>query len=137
MVLVFSYSRLLFFKFTHNILCKTVTPFSSRSYYECMNLNESRLRFDCCALLVDVAACLATGKGNSVSINTMTPQMLRRLGPQGRQTSSPYTHVLTCTKCISFKPHASFMFSSRAASSSRLTLSRLMTLDHLVRSPLP
>ena len=60
MVLVFFMS--IIFKFTHNsTLCRTVTPFSSRSYYECMNLNESRLRFDCCALLVDVAACLATG----------------------------------------------------------------------------
>ena len=48
-----SCSRLVCVKFIHNTLCRTVTPFSSRSYYEWMN--EFRLRFDHGASLVDVA----------------------------------------------------------------------------------
>ena len=119
----------------------TVTPFSSRSYYECMSLNESRLRFDCgAALLVDVAACLATGKENSVTINTMTPQMLRRLLlVVGLRVGKPHLRIPTYWPAWNAYLPSLMQVSCSVPSPEQprhpgLTLDRLMTLDHLFLS---
>ena len=139
MVLVFSCSCLLCVKFTHNTLCRTVTPFSLRSYYECMSLNKLRLRFDCgAAFFVDVAACLATGKGNRVSINTMIPQMLRRLLlVVGLRVGKPHLRIPTYWPAWNAYPSSLMQASCSAPEQPRhpgLTLGRLMTLDHLFLS---
>ena len=55
--------------------------------------------------------------------------------PQGRETSSPYTYLPTCMKCISFKPHADLMFSPWAAVSSaalRLWIISLYLLGYVL-----